>query len=496
MREPSSPNHIQERSVQYRGRAFTLLALVQVTLILAITVVAIGLPAIQRDLDLRPGQLALVSAGYGLAFSGLLLLGGRLADVLRPRRTFLIGLVVFGVASIGVGFASGFISALVARLGQGVGAALAAPSAMALLRTLYPEPAEHTRAAARWGALAPIGATAGILASGLAVTAGSWRAALVIPVAVAAVGVATARAVLPDPASSSSGRLDLPGAALAAGGIGALSFGLVTAGDHGWSSPLALGALSAGVLALVGFAVVETTSRTPLVPPSFLRTPGRAVALIAVMVAAAGHASTGFFLALYFQQVRGMSALATTAAFLPLLLVLPLAGMASTRLLRAFRPLPLTATGLAIAAVGLAALARITPSSPYAGMTLIGLLLLPVGVGLTFSATTVVAVHGADRSRAGLAGGLLNTAIELGPALGLAGLVALATTRTSHLLDHGWLSEAATTGGYHWAFIAAAAVLVTSASAIALVSMRRSPRPPGPTDVRPHPNPTHPGANQ
>src|SRR5690606_4658907 len=475
---PPSRDLILDRSIKYRRRAFGLLAVVQMTLILAITVVAIGLPAIQHDLDLRTGQLALVSAGYGLAFSSLLLVGGRLADTLPPRRVLLAGLASFGVASVSLGLSPNFGTALASRLGQGAGAALAAPAAMALLRALYPEPAAHARAAARWGALAPIGATAGILLSGAAVAIGSWRVALVVPVAVAIAGTAAGRRLLPAaPATAgpaSPRRLDLPGAGLATIGVGSVSYGLVTAGDLGWSAPLALAALAAGTVALAGFGVLQSTGRTPLVPPRFLRAPGRLVALVAVLAAAAAHASTGFFLALYLQQVRGMPALATTAAFLPLLLVLPLAGMGAARLLRAVRPPTLAAVGLALAAVGLAALSRITVDSPYAGLTLTGLLILPAGVALTFSAATVMVVHGADRSQAGLAGGLLNTAIEFGPVVGLAGLVAVAGTRANHLLGHGHLPAAAATGGYRWAFATAAIAVAAGAAILALHSRRSS----------------------
>lgn len=348
-----------------------------------------------------------------------------------------------------------------------------------------------------WGALAPIGATAGVLVSGLAVAVGSWRVGLIVPGVVAAASVVVGRRVLPDAAPTSSGRIDLPGAALAAVGMGSLSYGLVTAGDHGWSSSVALAALTVGVVGLVALAVVESTCHTPLVPPSFLRSPHRGIALVAVMIAAAAHASKGFFLALYFQQVRGMSALITTAAFLPLLLVLPLAGMVTSRLLGAVRPLPLIAAGLATAAVGLTALSRITVDSPYVGMTLTGLLLLPAGVALTFSAATVMAIHGADHSRAGLAGGLLNTAVELGPALGLAGLVAFATTRTNQLLAQGQLPEAAATGGYRWALAAAAALLGITATALALLSRRPSRQSSGPTDDGDPPSdPSHPGEDQ
>ncbi|MBX6723490.1 MAG: MFS transporter, partial [Dactylosporangium sp.] len=222
----------------------------QVTLILAITVLAIGLPAVARDLGLRPGELALVSAGYGLTFAALLPLGGRLADRLGPRRAFLIGVAVLGVASVGVAAASGFASALAARLGQGAGAALAAPAAVALLRALYPDPDAYGRATARWGTLAPIGATTGIVVSGLAASADAWRAGALIPAAVALVALVAGAWLLPAPPPARSTTIDVPGALLAALGATTMSYGLTAASDHGWSSPLALVALVVAVAAL------------------------------------------------------------------------------------------------------------------------------------------------------------------------------------------------------------------------------------------------------
>ena len=484
--------HIQERSVQNRALAFGLLAAVQTTLILAITVLAIGLPAIARDLGLRPGQLALVSAGYGLAFSALLLPGGRLADRLGPRRAFLVGVAVLGLASVGVAAAPGFAAALAARLGQGVGAALAAPAAVALLRGLYPDPDAYGRASARWGTLAPIGATAGIVVSGLAAAADVWRVGPLIPAAVALVALLAGARLLPAPPPTPSTTIDVPGAVLAVVGGTTLSYALTAAGDHGWSAPPALVALVVAVAALAGFVIVEATTRAPLVPPSFLRSPGRGLALGAVLLAAAAHASTGFFLALYFQQVRGRSALATTAAFLPLLLALPLAGAVATRLLRVVRPLPLVAAGLAVSAAGLGAIGRLGPDTPYVGPLLLGLLALPVGIALTFTAATVVAVHGADRAQAGLAGALLNTAVELGPAVGLAGLVAVAGTRTTQLAERGQPPLVAQAGGYALAFTVAALALAAAAVGVAL-ALRRG-RPPESAGARPD-SPTGPEPN-
>lgn len=479
---PADRTHKLERTIKNRPTsAFGLLATIQVTLILAITVIAIALPAVQRDLGLTAGQLALVSAGYGLAFSGLLLLGGRLADMLGHRRMLELGLAIFGLASAAAGVAPGFGGLLVARLVQGVGAALAAPAAMALVRAVFPDGNRQKRAVAAWGGLAPIGATLGILVSGVAVTWASWRWGLALPGAVAAVAVVASRRLLPDGARPVPGGLDVPGAVLVTIGVAALSYGLVTAGDDGWSSVAARVALLAGTVALAGFAAVESKAAAPLVPLPILRSPRRAGALTAVMVVAAGHASLGFFLALYFQDIRGLSPIATTAAFLPLLLPLPLAGLAAARLVPRLGSYTVAAAGLALGATGLLLIGRIGVDTPYAGTFLVGLLVFPVGAGLTFSGGTVLAVQDTEATRAGLAGGLVNTAVELGPTLGLAVLVSLSSTRTASLLDGGHGPASATASGYGFALTTAAAVFAVAAVGLAVLGRRFRRDLPNPT---------------
>lgn len=476
MPDPSVPARAGEldRSFQFdrKGAAFGLLATVQVTLILAITVIAIALPAVQRDLGLRSGQVALVSAGYGLAFSGLLLLGGRVVDLLGSRRVFRAGLTTFGLATVAAGIAPSFLALLVARLAQGTGAAFAAPAAMAMLRSVFPDARQHARAVSMWGGLAPIGATSGIVLSGLAVNWLSWRWAFTIPALVAALAVLASHRLLPEGSPPAPSTLDIPGALLVTTGISMLSYGLVTAGDHGWSSGAARLALIASAVALTGFVAVESRTQRPLVPLSFLRSPRRVIALTAVMVMAAGHASIGFFLALYFQQIRGMSPIAATAAFLPFLIPLLVTGLLVALLAARVPPHAMAATGLFLASAGLLLLAQMGVHTPYVGTTVVGLLVFPVGAALAFSGGTAMAVEAADKSRAGLAGGLVNAAVELGPTVGLAVLVSLAGARRTQLLDAGQGAAEATTAAYGFALTSAAAGLAAAAAGLVLLGRR------------------------
>lgn len=466
-----------ERSVQYSDPrvAFRLLAGVQVTLILAITVIGIALPVIQRDLGLRPGQLALISAGYGLAFAGLLLLGGRLADLFRPRRVLVTGLTVFGVASAAAGLAPDFGTLLAARLAQGVGAALAAPAAMALLRSVFPDRDRHARAVAVWGWLAPLGATSGLLLSGLAVAWVSWRWAFVPPAVVGLGAALAAPRLVPAGREPERRPLDVPGAALATAGAVAVSYGLVTAGDRGWAATPAVVGLAVGAAAVAGFVAVESRTRAPLVPLAFVRTRPRPTALTAALLAAAGHSSVAFLLALYFQQVRGMSAPATSAAFLPFAAGLVVAGTAAPRLVARLGPRPVAALGLAVGAVGLLLLASgLGVDTPYAGGVLAGLLVFSVGSTLVFSGATVAAVEATPDAERGLASGLVNMAVELGASVGLAVLVSLARTRTTQRLDAGDTAAAATAGGYAFALAAVAVAFALAAGLVARGSRRET----------------------
>ncbi|MFI5762099.1 MULTISPECIES: MFS transporter [unclassified Streptomyces] len=438
--------------------AFALLAAVQVVLILAITMLSVALPRIQHELGLSPAELTLVSATYGLSFSGLLLLGGRAADLYGQRRTFLWGTGVFAVASVAAGLAPDTVTLLAGRFAQGVGAAFAAPAAMALAGSLFPEPARRGRAMAVWGGLAPLGATLGTLASGALTTWISWRWTFAVPAVVAAAAVLVAPRLLPRSQAAATGRVDVVGAVLATAGLSVLSYGLVHAAEAPWTSATVTVPGIAGILLLAGFLVVERRAADPLLPLGFLASGPRAGALIAVLVGSAGIATMFFLLSLHFQQISGLSPLLTSAAFLPFSAVLVATGMLAARLVKRFGPRTAVTAGLLIAAAGLLLLGRTTADSPYAGALLGGLLLFPAGISLVFSGATVAVVENVPDDRAGLAGGLVNTALETGPTVGLAILVSLAA---SHTGATSGLDEAAragaTAGGYAFAFNSAAA---------------------------------------
>jgi MFS family permease len=391
------------------GAAFTLLGAVQVTLVGAITVITVALPVIGRDLHLDESGLVLVSSGYGISFGGLLPAGGRLADRLGHWRVFVTGTAVFGVASAGAGLAPWAGLLVAARLAEGAGAALAAPAAVALLGTVFPDPGRHRRALATWGVLSSAGAIAGTVASGVAVTWLPWRWVFAVPAVVAAIAVAVAPLVLPAGPAPVKAKTDWPGAVLATTGLAVLIYGLQRSG---W-------AVAAGAALLAGFALAERRHPAPLVPLPFLAR--RALPLAAVLACAAAMATAFFLLSLYLQQVRGLSALRVSVIFLLAAPAAVTAGPLAGRLIRRFGVQPVLAAGLGTAAAGLLLLSFL--GAPYAG-----LLIFPFGTGLAFSAALVTAMHNAGAARAALAGALVSTAMETGPPLGLAVLTWAAAT--------------------------------------------------------------------
>ncbi|MFD5365387.1 MFS transporter [Streptomyces sp. NPDC127103] len=426
----STPGH-HARELRARG-GFALLAVVQMTLIFTLASLAVPLPRIGTEFRLDRAQLILLSAAYGLTFAGLLLFGGRLADRFGGRRTLTAGLLVFGAASALAPLTPGYEALLGARFGQGVGAALVAPAAMAVLRSLFPEPAAYGRAMATWGGLSVLGATAGNLLSGVIAAAASWRGTFAVPVAVAVAALLLAPRVLPGTAPrggpAAAGRsLDLPGALLATAGITLASLGLVLTDAHAWGSAPVLVPLLAGLVLLAAFGAVERRTADPLLPPDFLRDRRRGLGLAAIGLTATGMAGVFILLSLSFQQQRGWDELRASAAFVPFAAVLLASGRLAGPLIRRYGPGRVTATGLGTAAAGLGLLAAtgFDASVPYAYGLLPGLLLLPAGGALSFSAAAVLTTEGVPAHRAGLAGGVLNTAMELGPTVVFAALLTL-----------------------------------------------------------------------
>ncbi|MEU7988084.1 MFS transporter [Streptosporangium canum] len=422
--------------------AFALLGTVQVTLIATITVITVALPVVQRDLHVDDAGMVLVTSAYGLAFGGLLLLGGRLADSLGRRRLFVTGMVVFGLASAAAGLAPWLGMLQIARFAQGVGAALTAPAAMALVGAVFPDPHRRGRAMAMWGVLSSAGATLGTVLSGVMITWVSWRWVFLAPVVISAVAAPAATRLFPADGPPVRGRIDWLGAMLSTAGLVALIYGLHYSG---W---MAFG----GVALLVLFGLAERRSSAPLTPLPFLGR--RALPLIAVTACAGAMAAGFYLLSLYLQEVRGLSALQTSAAFLLPAPAVLASGSLAGRLMARLTIHRVLAIGLVTAAAGLSLLSLL--DMPYAG-----LVVFPLGAGLTFSAATLATLRDVREDQAGLAGGLLNTAMEIGPPLGLTVLVSLATAHSPHPAS-----------GYAFALrVAAIALLVT---ALFAARMRRA----------------------
>ncbi|GAA1106331.1 MFS transporter [Kitasatospora arboriphila] len=397
---------------------FALLGTVQATLIFTLMAISVPLPDIGREFGLDHSRLVLLNAAYGLSFAALLLLGGRLTDRYGGRRMLTTGLVVLGLASIAAPLAPGYTALLLLRFLQGAAAALVAPAGMAVLKTLLPGPAAYGRAMATWGGLSVLGATTGNLASGAVASWLSWRWMFAVPVVVAAAALALAPALLPrDPARDRRPALDLPGAVLATAGTVLVSYGLVLTETGGWQLPLALGLLlpAAGVLR-------ERRAAEPLLPLGFLRGGRRLLGLAATLLSAGGTATLFLLLTLHLQQDLGWTPLATSGAFLPYAAALLLGGQAAGPLVGRVGPKAVTAIGLATGTAGLFALAHLGTGSGYLPLVP-GLVLLPFGAALAFAGAAVLATDGVPEEQIGLAGGVLNTAMELGPTVLLTALL-------------------------------------------------------------------------
>jgi MFS family permease len=452
-----------------------LLGTVQTTLIFTITMMAVPLPGIGAELGLDRSELVVVSAAYGLSFSGLLLFGGRLADRFGGRPVFVAGLAVFGAASAAVPVVSGFGVLAASRFGQGIGAALVAPAAMVLLRAIIPDPDRYGRAMATWGGLSVLGATTGIVLSGLVATAVSWRWMFAVPLVVAGLALLLTHPLLPTARPTASVALDVPGAILATSGITLLSYGLVMTGDHAWSSRTVGVPVAAGLILLGAFGVREARTRDPLLPLSFLADRRRGAALAVIGLSAAATAVVCLFLTLYLQQIRGWTTLRTSLAFVPYALALILVGRLAGRLVERFGAPRVAVAGLTLAASGLFLLTPLNLNTAYLIGALPGLVALPAGAALTFAAAAVLVVADVPRPQIGLAGGVMNTAIELGPTVGLATVNAVATART-HQVSSSVDLPRAVTDGYGWGFAATGFALALLAVLVAVAVVPRRGR--------------------
>jgi len=451
-----------------RWYALVVIALAQLMVALDATIVSIALPSAQADLGASDAGRQWVITAYTLAFGGLLLLGGRLADYAGRRRTFLVGLVGFAASSALGGAAQDFGTLVAARGLQGAFGALLAPSALSLLAVTFTDGRERGKAFGIYGAIAGSGGALGLVLGGLLTDSLSWRWCLFVNVPVAVVTVLGARALLPRGGGTGLRGLDLPGAVLATAGLTAVVFGCAQAAPWGWDSAGVLGSLAAGALLLAGFAVRQARFAQPLLPLWVLRDRSRTAAYLAVALTVAGMFGVFLFLTYDLQVVLAYSPVRAGTALLPLsgTVLVSSSGLAS-RMLPRVGPRVLMVPGLAVTAVALLMLSRLTVDSGYVAQVLPAEIVLGAGLGCVFVPAFNVATTGVGPREAGIASAVVNTSQQVGASVGTALLNTVATSATaayaaSHVgasrveaLVHGFSTGALVAAG----LLAAAAVL-------------------------------------
>jgi EmrB/QacA subfamily drug resistance transporter len=420
------PAHGVTPATQVAGvRSGPVLAIVlgsYLMIVLDISVIITALPQIRLDLGFSAASLSWVTNAYTLAFGGLLLLGARAGDIIGRRRTFIAGLILFIVASFAVGTAQSAAWLLAARSVQGVGAAILAPSTLALLTTSFPPGPERTRAIGFYGATAGIGASLGLVVGGVLTDLLSWRAGFFLNVPIGIALVFAGRRFLPE-TDPRPGRLDLMGALTSTLGMTALVFGLVRAAEAGWTDPLTIGALTSGLLLLVLFLVNEWRAEQPILPLRLFASRERAGGYAGRLLFLGGMLSFWFFTTLYLQGVLDFSPLETGFAFLPTTVVSFSVALSVRWLTQRLGSAPLLAGSMLLSVIGMAWLGRLSADSSYLTGVALPMLLIGAGQGGTMPQLTSAGVAGVPAGDAGVAGGLVNVAHQLGGCLGLAILV-------------------------------------------------------------------------
>jgi EmrB/QacA subfamily drug resistance transporter len=461
-----------------RGPASATLVLLviltcQLMVVLDATIVNVALPNIQKALHFSPANLSWVLNAYTLSFGGLLLLGARAGDILGRRRTFLVGIAVFTVASLIGGFATSGGFLLVARAAQGVGGALAAPSALALLTTMFAEGRERLRALGLYTAVSIGGSAVGLVAGGMLTQWVSWRWVLFVNVPIGAAVLILGRRVLPE-TPRHQGKFDLLGAITSTLGMGSLVYGFVRAATSGWGDSFTLVAFAAGVVLLSTFVYVELNAESPITPLRLLTNRNRSTANVSRGLLVAGMFGMFFFLTQFLQDVLDYSPLKTGLAFLPLTAALFVASQVSSRVLSdKVAPKLQMIVGISLSAIGMLLLTQISATTGYP-VLLASLLLVGVGNGTAFVPLTSTALAGLAPKDAGAASGLVNVMQQLGGTLGVAILVTIFGSASRAAAHHPIIGNAVAQAHHNFvagadrAFLASALFLI---AAIALISV-------------------------
>ena len=455
-----------------RRLALLLIATAQFVVIMDTSIIGVALPKMQSDLGFSPGGLSWVFNAYVIAFGGLLLLGGRLSDLYGARRLFRLGWVVLAGGSLIAGLADSVSVELAGRAVQGAGSALIAPAALTLLFTVFgSNPRELTRALALYGAAAPAGGTAGVFLGGLLTQYASWPWVFFINVPLALTVAALTARVMP-PGMTRPGSLDLASAVTVTAGLAAVVFAIVRAPQVGWTAAPTVLAGAAGVALLGVFVWLQARLREPLMRLGILKAPNLAAANVAQLLLGAAWIPMFFFVNLYLQQVLHLGPLASGAALLPLTVTIMVGMVAGApRLIARFGPKAITVAGLGTLAVGLVWLSFIRADGTFLTDILPASLLTAAGMAMAFIPSLGLALSSAAPDEGGLAAGIVSTSYQIGSALGLAALTAVATAfGTDRIGD-----AIAQTNGYSAGLLAAAGI--AAVGALVTGTWLRTPRP-------------------
>ena len=452
-----------------RWKALWVIAVAQFLVIMDTSIIGVALPDMQRALGFSQADLSWVFNAYVVAFGGLLLLGGKLADVFGPRRVFSAGFALLIVGSLVAGLAGSVGAEIAGRALQGAAAALIAPAALTLMMALFShDPRELTKAMGLYGAAAPAGGTAGVFLGGVLTDGLDWRWTLLVNVPLALAVLAVAPALLPKGGTRRVG-IDVAGAVTATAGLAATVFAIVRANEVGWGSAQTLLVLAGGLLALAAFVALQATRRDPLMPLAVFRIPNLASANVVMALLGAAWIPMWFTANLWLQQVLGSGPFEAGAALLPMtvLIMIVMVGVVAKVIGRYGVKVPMVA-GLAILAAGIALFATVpSDGGGYASAFLPASLVAALGMSLTFIPAMMAAIGAAPPEQGGLASGIVNTSYQVGSALGLAAITALSIAFGADQLG----DPAELTNGFHAAFLGAAGIAL-AAGLIALATVR------------------------
>jgi EmrB/QacA subfamily drug resistance transporter len=452
--------------------ALALLSAVQFMVVLDIAIVNVALPSIKVDLGFSQQNLQWVISAYALVFGGFLLLGGRAADLLGRRRLFLVGVVVFTLASLLAGLAWSEASLIGARAFQGLGAAIISPAALSILSTTFTEGRERNVALGVWGAVGGFGAAAGVLLGGVLTEALSWPWIFFVNVPIGALAFVLAPRLLGESRDASVKTFDLPGAVLVTAGLSSLVYAITQGGNQGWTSGRTLGFMGGSLVLLAAFAWWEQRHAEPLMRFGILRTKTVAGANVAGFIMGTAMFSMFLMLTLYMQQVLGYSPMKTGVAYLAVAGTAILWSAVAAQLVTRVGVKPILVIGMTALTAGLLYFTQVSVHGSYLGDLLPGFLLTGLGIGFAFVPISIAALAGVRASEAGLASGLFNTSQQIGGALGIAALSTIATSHTGSAIAAGTAVPSALVDGFTAAFIAGAGIAAVGIVA-ALTLIRR-----------------------